>query len=155
MNIPLDREIKILWNGITRTTVQSVNGEFEGSFKLPYDTMVGNHFLIAKVEDQNYLRESSDSVEVFVQRETEIVIQWLGGYRNQSSTISGYLRDAAGVGLPDLELDFYFDGNYVGNTSGSSGKTNGQNGLAANCVLGQGECYILSAVSTASEPELV
>ena len=39
-------------------------------------------------------------------------------------------------------------GNYVGNTSGSSGKTNGQNGLAANGVLGQGEWYILSAVST-------
>jgi len=117
LGVPLDREIKILWNGITRTTVESVNGEFDGSFKLPYDTMVGNHSLMAKVEDQNYLRESSDSVEVFVQRETEIVIQWLGGYRNQSSTISGYLRDAAGVGLPDLELDFYFDGNYVGNTT--------------------------------------
>ena len=64
----MDREIKILWNGITRTTVQSVNGEFEGSFKLPYDTMVGNHSLLAKVEDQNYLRESSDEVEIFVQR---------------------------------------------------------------------------------------
>ncbi|MEC7712624.1 MAG: DUF4129 domain-containing protein, partial [Candidatus Thermoplasmatota archaeon] len=115
LNIPLDREIKILWNGITRTTVQSVNGDFEGSFKLPYDTMVGNHSLTAKVEDQNYLRESSDEVEIFVQRETEIVIQWLGGYRNQSSTVSGYLRDVAGVGLSDLELEFYFDGDYVGN----------------------------------------
>ena len=117
LDVPLDREIKILWNGITRTTVQSVNGEFEGSFKLPYDTMVGNHSLIAKVEDQNYLRESSDEVEVFVQRETEIVIQWLGGYRNQSSTVSGYLRDAAGIGLSDLNLEFYFDGDYVGNVT--------------------------------------
>ena len=115
--VPLDREIKILWNGITRTTVQSVNGEFEGNFKLPYDTMVGNHSLTAKVEDQNYLRESSDAVEVFVQRETEIIIQWLGGYRNQSTTVSGYLRDAAGIGLQNLELEVYFDGIYVGNVT--------------------------------------
>ena len=50
--VPLDREIKILWNGITRTTAESVNGNFEGSFKIPYDTMVGNHSLTAKVEDQ-------------------------------------------------------------------------------------------------------
>ena len=117
LEVPLDREIKILWNGITRTAVQSVNGEFEGSFKLPYDTMVGNHSLTAKVEDQNYLRESSDVVQVFVQRETEIVIQWLGGYRNQSTTVSGYLRDAAGIGLSNLDLQFYFDGIYVGNVS--------------------------------------
>ena len=46
-------EIKILWNGITRTTVYSVNGEFTGTFKLPYDTMVGNHLLTSKVEDYN------------------------------------------------------------------------------------------------------
>ena len=117
LEVPLDREIKILWNGITRTTVQSVNGEFEGSFKLPYDTMVGNHSLTAKVEDQNYLRESSDVVEVFVQRETEIIIQWLGGYRNQSTTVSGYLRDAAGMGLQNLDLEVYFDGIYVGNVT--------------------------------------
>ena len=117
LEVPLDREIKILWNGITRTTVQSVNGEFEGNFKLPYDTMVGNHSLTAKVEDQNYLRESSDVVEVFVQRETEIIIQWLGGYRNQSTTVSGYLRDAAGMGLQNLELEVYFDGIYVGNVT--------------------------------------
>ena len=115
LQVPLDREIKILWNGITRTTVQSINGDFEGSFKLPYDTMVGNHSLTAKVDDQNYLRESSDKVEVFVQRETEIIIQWLGGHRNQSTTVSGYLRDAAGMGLSNLNLDFYFDGAYVGN----------------------------------------
>ena len=114
MAVPLDREIKILWNGITRTTVQSINGEFEGNFKLPYDTMVGNHSLTAKVDDQNYLRESSDKVEVFVQRETEIIIQWLVD-RNQSTTVSGYLRDAAGMGLSNLNLDFYFDGAYVGN----------------------------------------
>ena len=113
--VPLDREIKILWNGITRTTVESVNGDFEGSFKIPYDTMVGNHSLTAKVEDQNFLRESSDEVDVFVKRETEVVIQWLGGYRNQTSTVSGYLRDSAGAGLSNLELEFYFDGMYVGN----------------------------------------
>lgn len=113
--VPLDREIKILWNGITRTTAESVNGNFEGSFKIPYDTMVGNHSLTAKVEDQNFLRESSDEVNVFVMRETEIVIQWLGGYRDQTSIVSGYLRDSAGTGLPDLDLEFYFDGMYVGN----------------------------------------
>ena len=48
-------------------------------------------------------------------RETEIVIQWLGGYRDQTSIVSGYLRDSAGTGLPDLDLEFYFDGMYVGN----------------------------------------
>ena len=117
LDVPLDREIKILWNGITRTSVESINGEFAGTFRLPYDTQVGNHSLIAKVEDQNYLRESSDEVEVFVQRETEIVIQWLGGYRNQSSLSSGYLRDAAGVGLSNFELEFYFDGNFIGNVT--------------------------------------
>lgn len=117
LDVPLDREIRILWDGITRTTVESVNGAFEGSFKLPYDTTVGNHSLTAKVEDQNYLRESSDEVEIFVQRETEIVIQWLGGYRNQSTIVSGYLRDVAGVGLSDLNLEVYFDGNYIGNTT--------------------------------------
>ena len=99
----------------TRTTAESVNGNFEGSFKIPYDTMVGNHSLTAKVEDQNFLRESSDEVNVFVMRETEIVIQWLGGYRDQTSIVSGYLRDSAGTGLPDLDLEFYFDGMYVGN----------------------------------------
>ena len=117
LEVPLDREIKILWNGITRTTVQSVNGEFEGSFKLPYDTMVGNHSLTAKVEDENYLRESSDVVDVFVQRETELITQWLGGYRNQTTSVSGYLRDAAGMGLSNLELEFYFNGNYIGNVT--------------------------------------
>ena len=120
LNISLDREIKILWNGITRTTVYSVNGEFTGTFKLPYDTMVGNHLLTSKVEDYNYLRGSSDEVEIFVQRDTEIILQWLGGYRNESSQISGYLRDNVGVGLPNLELEIYFDGNYVGNTTTQS-----------------------------------
>ena len=70
--------------------------------------MVGNHSLTAKVEDENYLRESSDVVDVFVQRETELITQWLGGYRNQTTSVSGYLRDASGMGLSNLELEFYF-----------------------------------------------
>ena len=45
------------------------------------------------------------------------MIQWLGGYRNQSSTVSGYLRDAADMGLSDLNLEFYFDGFYLGNVT--------------------------------------
>ena len=40
---------------------------------------------------------------------------------------------------------------YVGNTSGSSGKTNGQNGLASNGVLAKGEWYILSNIPTTSQ----
>ena len=43
LGIPLDREIIILWNDITRTRVDSINGEFSGFFILPYDTFVGNH----------------------------------------------------------------------------------------------------------------
>ena len=79
--------------------------------------MVGNHSLTAKVGDENYLRESSDVVDVFVQRETELITQWLGGYRNQTTSVSGYLRDAAGMGLSNLELEFYFNGNYIGNVT--------------------------------------
>ena len=39
LEIPLDRDVKILWNGITRTTVTSFNGDFSGEFVLPYDTI--------------------------------------------------------------------------------------------------------------------
>ena len=42
-------------------------------------------------------------------------------------------------------------GTYVGNTSGSEGKTDGQNGLAANGVLEKGQWYIVSAIPTTSE----
>ena len=115
LNISLDREIKILWNDITKTTVYSINGEFTGTFKLPYNTIVGNHSLKAQVEDENFLRGSSDEVNVFVKRDSEIVLQWLGGFRNQSSQVSGYLRDNVGVGLSDQVLEIYFDGKFVDN----------------------------------------
>ena len=122
LGIPLDREITILWNGITRTKVDSVNGEFSGSFVLPYDTFVGNHTLTASANDQNFLRGSSDEVQVLVMRETEIAVQWLGGFRNSTSMVSGYLRDTVGVGLVGHELEVYFDDSFVGNTTtGDSG----------------------------------
>ena len=74
------------------------------------------------IDDQNFLRGSSDDVEVLVMRETEITVQWLGGFRNSSSVVSGYLRDVIGVGLSDYQLEVYFDGEYVGNvTTGESG----------------------------------
>ena len=74
------------------------------------------------IDDQNFLRGSSDDVEVLVMRETEITVQWLGGFRNSSSVVSGYLRDVVGVGLSDYQLEVYFDGEYVGNvTTGESG----------------------------------
>ena len=88
LGTPLDREITILWNGITRTKVNSINGEFSGSFLLPYDTFVGNQTLTASVNDQNFLRSSSDDVEVLVMRETELTVQWLGGFRNSTSPVS-------------------------------------------------------------------
>ena len=122
LGTPLDREITILWNGITRTKVNSINGEFSGSFLLPYDTFVGNHTLTASVNDQNFLRGSSDDVDVMVMRETELTVQWLGGFRNSTSPVSGYLRDVVGVGLSNQELQIYFDDSFVGNvTTGDSG----------------------------------
>ena len=122
LGTPLDREITILWNGITRTKVNSINGEFSGSFLLPYDTFVGNHTLTASVNDQNFLRSSSDDVEVLVMRETELTVQWLGGFRNSTSPVSGYLRDVVGVGLTNQELQIYFDDVFVENvTTGDSG----------------------------------
>ena len=115
LNISLDREIKILWNDITKTTVNSINGEFTGTFRLPYNTIVGNHSLKVKVDDENFLRGSSDEVNVFVMRDSEIVLQWLGGFRNQSSQVSGYLRDNVGVGLSGQVLEIYFDGKFIDN----------------------------------------
>ncbi len=119
LGIPLDREIIILWNDITRTKVDSINGEFSGSFVLPYDTFVGNHTLTASVNDQNFLRGSSDEVQVLVMRETEVTVQWLGGFRNSTSVVSGYLRDVVGIGLVGHELQVYFDDSFVGNTTTS------------------------------------
>ena len=122
LGMPLDREITVLWDGITRTTVNSVNGDFSGTFVLPQNTLADNHTLSAVVDDQNFLRGSSDSVQILVMRETEVTVQWLGGFRNSSSMVSGYLRDVVGIGLLDYQLDVYFDGNYIGNTtSGESG----------------------------------
>jgi len=122
LGTPLDREITILWNGITRTKVNSINGEFSGSFVLPYDTFVGNHTLTALVNDQNFLRGSSDDVDVLIMRETELTVQWLGGFRNSTSLVSGYLRDVVGVGLANQELQIYFDDVFVTNvTTGDSG----------------------------------
>ena len=115
LEIPLDRDVKILWNGITRTTVTSFNGDFSGEFVLPYDTIAGNHTLTAMVEDENYLRGSSDSVQVLVMRETDLSVTWLGGFRNESSVVSGTLRDIAGVGVSGQELQIYFDGDLIQN----------------------------------------
>ena len=117
LKIPLDREVTILWDGITRTKVDSINGQFAGEFVVPANTIAGNHTLTAMISDQNFLRGSSDDTEVLVMRETEITVQWLGGFRNSSSTVSGYLRDIVGVGLPEYQLDIYFDGELVGNTT--------------------------------------
>ena len=122
LGMPLDREITVLWDGITRTTVSSVNGDFSGTFVLPQNTLADNHTLSVVVDDQNFLRGSSDSVQILVMRETEVTVQWLGGFRNSSSMVSGYLRDVVGLGLLDHQLDVYFDGDYIGNTtSGESG----------------------------------
>ena len=115
LEIPLDRDVKILWNGITRTTVTSFNGDFSGEFVLPYDTIAGNHTLTAMVEDENYLRGSSDSGQVLVMRETDLSVTWLGGFRNESSVVSGTLRDIAGVGVSGQELQIYFDGDLIEN----------------------------------------
>ena len=102
--------------------MNSINGEFSGSFVLPYDTFVGNHTLTALVNDQNFLRGSSDDVDVLVMRETELTVQWLGGFRNSTSLVSGYLRDVVGVGLANQELQIYFDDVFVTNvTTGDSG----------------------------------
>ncbi len=117
LGVPLDREIKILWNDITRTTVTSFNGEFSGEFVLPYDTIAGNHTFKALVNDQNFLRGSSDSGQVLVMRDTEISVNWLGGFRNSSSVVSGVLRDTVGTGLSGQNLDIYFDEIYLGNTT--------------------------------------
>ena len=122
LQVPLDREVTILWDGITRTKVNSINGDFSGSFVLPSNTFAGNHTLSALINDQNFLRGSSDDAEVLVMRETEITVQWLGGFRNSTSPVSGYLRDVVGVGLSDYQVDIYFDDKYVGNaTTGDSG----------------------------------
>jgi len=122
LQVPLDREVTILWDGITRTKVNSINGEFSGSFVLPSNTLAGNHTLSALINDQNFLRGSSDDDVVLVMRETELTVQWLGGFRNSTSTVSGYLRDVVGVGLSDYQVDIYFDDKYVGNaTTGDSG----------------------------------
>ena len=122
LGIPLDREVTILWDGITRTKVNSINGDFSGTFVIPFDTIAGNHTLTVLINDQNFLRGSSDDTEILVMRETEITVQWLGGFRNTTSVVSGYLRDVVGVGLSGHQLDVYFDGQYAGNaTSGESG----------------------------------
>ena len=122
LEVPLDREVTLLWDGITRTTVNSINGEFSGTFVIPSNTIAGNHTLTAQINDQNFLRGTSDDVEVLVMRETELTVQWLGGFRNSTSVVSGYLRDVVGVGLPGYHLDIYFDDEYVGNaTTGESG----------------------------------
>tara|TARA_B110000881_G_scaffold129655_1_gene113921 strand:+ start:1 stop:4191 length:4191 start_codon:yes stop_codon:yes gene_type:complete len=122
LGVPLDREITVHWDGITRTTVNSINGDFSGTFVLPQNTLADNHTLSVIVDDQNFLRGSSDSVEILVMRETEVTVQWLGGFRNSSSMVSGYIRDVVGIGLLDHSLDIYFDGEYIGNTtSGESG----------------------------------
>ncbi|MDP6908742.1 MAG: hypothetical protein QF371_04510, partial [Flavobacteriales bacterium] len=120
LDIPLDREITILWNDITRTKVDSINGEFSGSFVLPHDTFAGNHSLGALVNDQNFLRGSSDEVQVLVMRETEITVHWMGGFRNSTSMVSGYLRDTTGSGLVGHELQIYFDDLLVGNATTST-----------------------------------
>jgi hypothetical protein len=102
--------------------VNAINGDFSGTFVLHFDTIAGNHTLTALINDQNFLRGSSDDTEILVMRETEITVQWLGGFRNTTSVVSGYLRDVVGVGLSGHQLDVYFDGQYVGNaTSGESG----------------------------------
>lgn len=122
LGVPLDRDITVRWDGITRTTVTSINGEFSGTFVLPQNTLADNHTLSVVVDDQNFLRGSSDSVEILVMRETEVTVQWLGGFRNSSSLVSGYLRDVVGIGLTGHQLDIYFDGELIGNvTSGESG----------------------------------
>ena len=122
LQIPLDREVTILWDGITRTKVNSINGDFSGTFVVPSNTIAGNHTLTALINDQNFLRGSSDDTEILVMRETEVTLQWLGGFRNSTSVVSGYLRDVVGVGLPNHELDVYFDDEFVGNvTTGDSG----------------------------------
>ena len=122
LGVPLDREITVRWDGITRTTVSSINGDFSGTFVLPDNTLADNHTLSVVVDDQNFLRGSSDSVQILVMRETEVTLQWLGGFRNSSSMVSGYLRDVVGIGLLNHQLDVYFDGEYIGNTtSGESG----------------------------------
>ena len=99
----------ILWDGITRTKVNSINGDFSGTFVVPSNTIAGNHTLTALINDQNFLRGSSDDTEILVMRETEVTLQWLGGFRNSTSVVSGYLRDVVGVGLPEHKLDVYFD----------------------------------------------
>ncbi|MDG1543429.1 MAG: hypothetical protein P8R34_00415, partial [archaeon] len=122
LGVPLDRDITVRWDGITRTTVTSINGEFSGTFVLPQNTLADNHTLSVVVDDQNFLRGSSDSVEILVMRETEVTVQWLGGFRNSSSLVSGYLRDVVGIGLAGHQLDIYFDDELIGNaTSGESG----------------------------------
>ena len=117
LGVPLDREVTLLWDGITRTKVDSINGEFSGSFVIPSNTIAGNHTLTALINDQNFLRGSSDDAEVLVMRETEITAQWFGGFRNSSAPVSGYLRDVVGVGLTGHLIEIYFDDQYVGNAT--------------------------------------
>ena len=71
--------------------------------------VVGNHTLSASTSDQNFLRGSSDEVQVLVMRNTDLTIQNLVGFRNSTALVSGHLRDTGGEGLSGLQLDLYFD----------------------------------------------
>ena len=116
LGVPLDREITILLDGMTRTKINSVNGIFSGSFVISDNTIAGNHTLTASIDDYNFLRGSSDDSTVLVMRDTEITLQWLGGFRNSTSLVTGYLRDSTGLGLENHIIEIYFDEKYIGNT---------------------------------------
>ncbi|OIR11281.1 MAG: hypothetical protein BEU05_00875 [Marine Group III euryarchaeote CG-Bathy2] len=113
---PLDRTLAVLWNGITRTTVEAVNGEFSGSFALSTDAPVGNFTLTLATSDQNWLRGTSDSGTVTVQRYTTIELVWEQGFRNATTAVTGWLRDSSGAGLPGEELAWSFDEAPAGTT---------------------------------------
>ena len=114
---PLDRTLAVLWNGITRTSVEVVNGEFSGSFALPPDAPVGNFTLTLATSDQNWLRGTSDSGMVTVQRYTTIELTWEQGFRNATTAVTGWLRDSSGAGLPGEEIAWSFDGESAGATA--------------------------------------
>ncbi len=144
----LDRTLQVRWNDITRTTVDAVNGEFAGSFALEAFAPVGNFTLALASDDQNWLRGSSDTATVTVQRYTVLELEWGPALRNISTAVQGSLLDSSGAGLEGELVSYSFDGTAVGEAlTGADGALQFELPVPATTELGM---HTLSASFTGS-----
>ena len=98
-------------NDTIRISVQAIDGIFNGAYQVPIDEPKGDvSFNATTVPDSAYLESDTDTVSIRIQRATQFELDWNGGYREENSTVSGYLRDSSGSGLHNQTISVLLDG---------------------------------------------